>query len=632
MAQNARISGLTDELIQSILQFDPKPNKQAYKHAKEIASRGLRGYQYARTNQFEISAALSGLDEKFRVKGRDDLADALALRLSKFEQIPGKFKPEFLSLLLQLADRPLENSNVKALELLRPPSPPPPLTWADILLDDPYSDDEIWKDIDYTGGSSEDEVIPVRKEKKNLRAPATIDDDTTYDLDACVVSVGTDLVKDLETAQFWNEIAAEEDEKTHITELNAVKETMYMLMGLRTNLYVTDQEQHTIRVNPKYCLQYVTTSTIEDVLARFANTGKRIYRLRQWSKKASTLPVVQAFEAAVKKRLVRYDLSVANLQQGYLNPSSPVTVSLVKLESEVRWLSINILRLVNVVTEVEAQILVNPFIHLEALFDQVTLAQMALEDEVFFYMVDIFFECLQTYLAPIRRWMVDGELGLADETFFIFANEANGDLSDMWHDRYVLRRDTNEVLRCPSFLHVSAKKIFNIGKSVIFLKELEIFGTEPLTTNTEPRLDRATICGDSSNVPLISFPELFRTAFDSWIQSKYSVASDLLCEHITGAQRLIHTLQTLDTIFVGANGAAFEEFANVLFARLDSGQEGWNDNFMLTDIARSVFSPTMPAGDVKRLAVRQARVKNPKTSLKALTTVSFDFAVSTSTN
>ena len=75
MAQNAKISGLTDELIQSILRHDPAANKQAYRHAKEIASRNLRGHQYARTNQFDVTATFKGLDEKFRIKNRDDLAD-----------------------------------------------------------------------------------------------------------------------------------------------------------------------------------------------------------------------------------------------------------------------------------------------------------------------------------------------------------------------------------------------------------------------------------------------------------------------------------------------------------------------------------------------------------------------------
>ena len=105
MAQNAKIAALTDELVQSILQFDPATNRQAYKRAKDLAVKGLRGHQYARTNQFDVRNKFAGYDEKCRVKGRDDLADALQLRLQELEGRTNKFKPEYLSLLLQLADR-----------------------------------------------------------------------------------------------------------------------------------------------------------------------------------------------------------------------------------------------------------------------------------------------------------------------------------------------------------------------------------------------------------------------------------------------------------------------------------------------------------------------------------------------
>ena len=68
MAQNARVAALTDELIQSIIDFDPDTNKHAYKRAKDIATKGLRAHHYARTNQFDVRASFAGLDEKLKEK------------------------------------------------------------------------------------------------------------------------------------------------------------------------------------------------------------------------------------------------------------------------------------------------------------------------------------------------------------------------------------------------------------------------------------------------------------------------------------------------------------------------------------------------------------------------------------
>ena len=83
MAQNARVAALTDELIHSILKFDPDTNKQAYKHAKDVATKGLRAHQYNRTSQFDVQSSYTGLEEKFRVLNRDDLAGALDERVKE---------------------------------------------------------------------------------------------------------------------------------------------------------------------------------------------------------------------------------------------------------------------------------------------------------------------------------------------------------------------------------------------------------------------------------------------------------------------------------------------------------------------------------------------------------------------
>lgn len=628
MAQNARISSLTDELIQSILKFDPATNRQAYKHAKEIASRGLRGYQYGRTNQFDVTSAFAGLDEKFRIKNRDDLADALHLRLQKLENVTSKFKPDFLALLLQLADRPLENTHVEALDLLHPPSPPPPLTWDDILKEDPYSDEDIWKDIDYANDSSADEETVKVKEKRKSPLPASTEQDDTFDPETCVQQLPEHLVTALESAQFWNAIADEENGKKEITELQAVRETLFMLAGLRTSLYQIDQQQQTVRLNSQYVLSHAMSSTVEHLLLQFTDTGRQIYRLRQWTNKESDLSLIQTFEAAVRCRLSSYDQSLGKLQQHYLTPNSPVAVSLLELQDSVQTLSIPILRLAQIVSDIEPQLLVNPFIHLEALFNEATLAQMTLEGEVFRYMATIFLECLQTYLKPIRAWMEAGELGIDDETFFVFTSDASSDVASLWHDRYVLRRDGQDKLRSPTFLQPAAVKIFNTGKSVVFLKELGKHSADSAVFTSEPHLDYPTVCGTLDDIPLAPFPELFEAAFESWIRSKYSIAANILRQHMFDSGGLMRTLIAFQTLYLGMNGAVFEDFANAVFERIDASKRGWSDRYVLSELARSIFGPVMPLSDVDRIVVRSTKVMSKPKSVAGLATVLVEYAVS----
>jgi gamma-tubulin complex component 5 len=627
MAQNAKVSSLTDELIQSLLKFDPATNRQAYRHAKEIASRNLRGHQYARTNQFDITASFAGLDEKFRVKSRDDLADALQVRLQKLEGYTNKYKPDILSLLLQLADRPLENTQVEALELLRPPSPPPPLTWSEILQEDPYSDDEIWKDIDYGGDSSGDEK--TSKKRQSQPSPLTsVDEDDTCNPVTCITSTEKELVAKLESAQFWTSGSGESEAKVEITELQAVRETLFMLAGLRTSLYQSDRKQHNIRFNSRYILSHASSATVEHFLSQFVAIGTSVGRLRIWTRKAFASPLVETFEAAVRKRLLQFDRSLSLLQQQYLIPETPIPVSLLQLHTDVQTLSIPILRLARLVSDVEPHLLRNPFSHLEALFEQTTLAQMTLEDEVFRYMSETFFECLQTYLRPIRRWMEAGELSIDEDTFFVSASDSSSDAASLWHDRYVLRLDGQNSLRSPSFLHPAAKKIFNTGKSVVFLKELGIYDTESHALVGEPILNHEMVCGSEDVVLLSPFPELFQAAFEDWIRSKYSVASTVLRQHIFENDGLVRVLTAFEMLYLSRDGAIFEDFATAIFERMDAGRKGWNDRYILTEIARGVFGTTLSALDAERIVMRSTKTKAQVHSVKGLAALSVDFAVS----
>ncbi|CAA9963005.1 Spc97-Spc98 domain containing protein [Pyrenophora teres f. maculata] len=622
MAQNAKISSLTDELIRSILKSDP----QAYKHAREIAARNLRGHQYARTNQFDITARFAGLDEKFRVKNRDDLADALQARLRKLEGY--QYQPDVLSLLLLLADRPLENTQVEALELLRPVSPPPPLTWAEILQEDPYSDEEIWKDIDYGGDSSSDEKPLNRNEKESHTAPATFDIDDVYDPESCIMPTDETLVAKLEEVKFWK-VAEEKDTKVHITEIQAIRETLFMLGGLHTSLYRTKSWTHNTTLSTNHIIDNAPSLAITNLLSQFVETGKTLNSLREWALQKETKsrsvprsPLHQTFVAAVRARLLQYDRSLSQQQQQYLKPENPVPVSLLQLHNDVGAISTPILSLDSIRKRIELDQHV-----LEALFEQITLAQMTLDDGLFRYTSDVFFECLDTFLKPIRRWMETGELAPDDDTLPLFVNDTHSDAASLWHDRYVLSLGGRNHSLSPSFLRPVAEKIFIAGKSVVFLKELGIYDTDSHALDREPTLKHETVCGTSDTVPLAPFPELFQTAFETWIASKYSLASSVLRQHILEADGLMHVLENFETLYLGKNGSIFEDFATAIIERMESGRRGWNDRYVLTELARGIFGTILTVSTAERVVVRATKAKARGNSVKDLAAVSIDYAV-----
>ena len=108
MAPSTAISSLTDELVASLIPTSTAASK--VRRLKEAFSRWLRNHNYARTNQFEVIGRLEGLQEKFIILNRDDLADALRARLEELQSTTTpseKWLPDVLHQFLQLSDNPV---------------------------------------------------------------------------------------------------------------------------------------------------------------------------------------------------------------------------------------------------------------------------------------------------------------------------------------------------------------------------------------------------------------------------------------------------------------------------------------------------------------------------------------------
>ncbi|OCK79745.1 hypothetical protein K432DRAFT_299180 [Lepidopterella palustris CBS 459.81] len=637
MAQSARIGTLTDELIASITGFSHATNAQAFKHAKDLATKGLRAHHYARTNQFDVRAKLDGLDEKFRVLNRDDLADALLIRLKELDKISNKWTPESLCLLLQLSDRPVEVSNASDLELLKPLESPPPLTWAEIIADDPLDEEGIWENIDYAAESSEDEKSYRGRDKAaaaNVTPPSRLDEEEVpIHAETYVVPVGNNSIAEIEKAQFWrqqSDMTESLPDPTHaveVTELQAIRESLFMLAGLPTSLFVKDEHGGEFRSIQNFSLGHAITGTTNHLFSGLGSIGYKIYRTRQWTSKKPQTTLSQTFQAVVMKRISEFDRYLALLQQRYFAPEPAVPVSLLEIHNQVRQAAIPLLHLAALVDDVSIPLDENPFLHLETLFERTILAQMTGEDNVFQYLAKIFFDCLQTYLKPIRKWMESGELGGNEETFFVFMNDKSSETSSLWHDQFALRRNKSGVLYAPKVLHPVALKIFNTGKSIVFLKQLGIHREKPLSNQSEPRLDFEAVCGTSSTSLLAPFSELFDSAFEKWISSKYNLASQVLREQLFSECGLWRILNAFNHIYLAADGSLFQDFADAMFERLDRLGAGWNDRFLLTELAHGTFGAVLGASDAEKIVIRTSSPKQPGRTVKNLTVVFMDYMI-----
>ena len=575
----------------------------------------------------------------------DDLADALAVRLEELSRASLKCAPEVLSLFLELSEQPAQKSDITSLERLKRPDPAPPLTWTDILADDPLdNDDGLWDNVDFAAESSDDEseISPDRSSSSEGTEDSTVQDgDGDVNLDALVVRSDESELQDIVTAQFWNseEIPRELSPETktvqlkyRVTETQLLREVMFMLLGLPTSVYIQSKEGY-FSAGRHYSIQHAQEMSILHVLDSYAAIGNDLVTLRNWARKPQKVPLVQAFQAAVETRLSAVDASLTAMQADMLTPSTSSSGTLLgqlpKVQEAVR-LALQVSEIATQLKSVaEGQI---PFKVLEFLHDRTASNQDIGDIRAYEYMARLFFECFKSYLKPLVLWMETGELGKHNEVFFVRKKEGDLALTSLWQEQYTLLRDKDGHLYAPNFLHLAASKIFTTGKSVNFLRQLGDCSDEDVAHETEnTSLDYEAVCQGEENDTLSPFSELFGRTLDHWIAGKHHASSSVLRDRLETRCGLWRTLDAIENIYFSRNGALTGTITSRIFERIDRGKEAWNDRFLLTELFQGVFGE-LACIDAERLTIRSTSgtyhdIQNRRRSVKIFNNITVNYAL-----
>ncbi|KFY58631.1 hypothetical protein V496_06027 [Pseudogymnoascus sp. VKM F-4515 (FW-2607)] len=652
MSHIAKIGALTDELVTTLTGLTPKNDPTRFGACRESAIRAFRYGNYPRVNQFDVEQNLVGLEEKFRVYNKDGLANALRQRLDEVAAQSTKWTPEILYLLLELSDRPVHKSRLKDLEFLSPPEEhtEPTYKWKDLVKDDPLLRDRIWKNIDYTQDSSEDDDLYSDSDFEPS-SPA----DTTQ---SSIAGLGTGHPSDLAIAinstslsrlhkeQFWRatrrkplsvvDAYFEKPPTYPITDLQAIRETLFMLRGLPTTLYSdldksatnnmkdaspslnSNTSKTTIRPASGFILSGVSTHVFYNVLDKFSCYGTSLEILRAWTPVDKGLPLLQRLHDQFQTRLRELDGIFSSLEEPYLAPKSDVIVSLAATELAVGSRMLPFETLAKLVQEHDNS---PPFRWLEALYGETCKFQLAENRYMYEFMGSIFFECFAIYLRPIKMWMEDGELN-EGSGFFVKEDAKNKDKMRIWEKFTIQNDEAGAPYQTPKFLRTSAHKILTSGKSIVVLKELQQYRYMRQSWELmEPILSFHTVCGDDSN-SLLPFTELFDSAFEAWIKSKHHSTSSILRTELVESHHLGGVIHGLETIYFMTNGAVFNAFTSSIFDELSRGSAQWNNPFSLTSHLRSTMGQGVGKQRISiKVAPNTADVFTARRTVKSLATI-----------
>ncbi|RAK98196.1 putative gamma-tubulin complex component GCP5 [Aspergillus ibericus CBS 121593] len=633
MAVAASVSALTDELITAVA----KPDRKDTPHFRNLRRRvedTFKSHAYARTDQFAVANQLEGLQEKFQVLCRDELADALRIRLTELHEHQSSWFPEILSLLLQLADRPAQQSKVEWVTAVKPSEEAKPLIWTELdAVGSAYCDEDIWENVDFGADSSDEDIVSVSTDSYHARnqPEASIDTDEDYMIPDEVFTSGEndELIDSIAKAQFWNDGESSVTDQGKpasrvITELQVVRETIFLLQGLPTSLFW--RLDGSVEIDRRYTITNLSNETFLSLLRSLSLTGAKLDVLRQFCSVPQKIPYMQTFHRGVEDFLSKFDTFLSNVQLQYLSRVSTVSISLLQLSEDVRRESRLLLMLSDLVSSLTPNGLNSAVRCLDLLYDLVCLTQATGDDDAFVALAELFFSCFETYARPIRLWMETGQLDSSAGEFFISKDQSDSDLRTLWHDWYTLDQ-TSRLLNAPKFIQSIAHKIFITGKSMVFLRHLNT--SEKDETPRKVSLTFEEVLPPGSASFCLPFSVLLESAFGRLVDDNHSYTSALLRRELDQQCGLWTSIQALEHIYLSKDMSIFGPIDSKIFDLIDKGKGAWSDRFLLTELAQSAFSP-LPFIDPSRLIVRTPKealsnANSRSRSVKMLNAISFDY-------
>jgi gamma-tubulin complex component 5 len=584
MAPSTPNTAVADQLVASILPEGTLASKLR-KH-KDILSRKLRSHSHARTDQFEVAERLDGLQERFQILNNDELADALHMRLGKLKHRSEKWLPDILDLLLRLADDPTSKTRIEWLADARvAPIVVSSLKWAEVEADDPIDrKDQIWRVSEYSDLSSDDDIVEVAPESPEPDTTLAILDEQEAPLrekfEAVDLHSATKALDCLRRDQFWHHASTEPLE---LSELQVIREILFMLQGLPTALLWKVGNQ--FEIDQRFRLKNSSREVFLDTLSDFSQMAARLDLLRGLAKKAQPDRFMQTLRSTIQGILHQIDIQLYALEYHILTEDENAPATLLQLLIQVSKVGEVTGSLGNVVAKIESGTL-SVVMCLELLFDQVCQTQANGDRQGLECMSNLFSSCFENYFQPLRNWMDYGTLREIQQTMFVNASQLDHDPSRLWQKWYKLAGES-AVNRCPGFLQPVKAQIFNIGKTVVFLRRLNV--SFRAVEGSPMSLSQESL--STSEMSLLPFSELFLTSMQEFVESRLRIATSVLRDHLGNSCGLWRTLDALSYIYLGTNGYITDMIDAKLFTSIDKCNKSWNDRFLLQDHLQTIFEP-----------------------------------------
>ncbi|KAK3111309.1 hypothetical protein LTR53_013578 [Teratosphaeriaceae sp. CCFEE 6253] len=566
---------------------------------KDATVKGLRGSHYGRTSPFEVDEHYSGLVEKFGIRNRDDLAEVLQSCLVSLPKT--RWTPEILSLLLLLSDRPLDSRHSEGPDdLTRAVSPSAEPTWSEIVADDPFTDEDIWEEVERGYHSSGDDVARDDSDlEPTISTPATslAEDDFAALARLHITQPNAQALEEVFKTTQTLYTDGSRLELQGLPELTVIREVLAMLNGLPTLIFRVDDSTGAITIEKTVAVTTVSPPVLHDVLTHCAGIGSRLNYLRIWTSQETSEAWSQSIHAAIQHHMTLLGAQFGAIERRFLQPHEDVVVSLVKVRSEVEAIARPILHLADVLATEQATQSTSPFATLDVFYGEACLADFAGDAQLRAVMASVMLAGLRTYMRPVLTWIDSGVVSVSnDGHFFVREPYPDCDLGDVWDHRFELRLLTGGAPSAPAVIQPFVQELYAVGKSKTLLKLLgQHVEVQPTTrANTFRELDASTIEKKLAANTLLSFEELLQECLRDSLASSLTHGAPSLSKILMHDGGILRTMSALEYVFFAKDCNPLQAFTELLFSRLRRDPKDWRDRFLLTRLAQDTLGTAQP--------------------------------------
>ncbi|OCT52473.1 putative gamma-tubulin complex component GCP5 [Cladophialophora carrionii] len=589
---------------------------------KDSFTRRVKHHSYGRTNQFAVTEKLIGLEEKFQVLNRDDVAGELFSRRVELNRDHGDIKwlPDVLDLLLHLSIDPVKYSRVQDLEKSRPDSAVQPvLKWADIEAEDPIDQrDPIWQVPQYSDFSSDEEEEVVASSTQT--SPASIKQRHAQKVDeASIFDAPTvEVASKLEAAQFWRTPG----DYVTITEAQAAREVLFMFSGLPTSIFMRSDDG--FKPSARYRVRHLESATSESLLKEAADIASEIQPIRQWLRGRQDTSIMQLIHSEISEMLADFERTISQEHTAILHQTSHAgVVSLLQVLQRVKRASLPLKALKTITPQLTKN---DPVVVLNAIHNAVDIAQSSCNVVDVESLLPILLSALTLHAKSIDTWLHTGGIAKTKAFFIAENHKTPHQKSSLWHDWFSLTSNSTNVI--PAFLKKFTAKMFTIGKTAAFLQHLDAVSLDDQVGDLGVAAAALEAANLIANSPL-PFSATFEMILERHLTALLNSSTSMLKHILETSCGLTKVLDAFDYLYLGKDGVIVDAIENKMFNQIDHCLDMWNDRFLLRDLLAEAYND-INCVDAKAITIQTAytssrTMENRRRSVKILAAVSISY-------